>query len=133
MPARKPGSNRVALGLATLITLPLALVLLWGLGQQLLLAHRMRVEERRLEALVAQAQARHDELLARLDYVRSDEYVEHWARAEAGMARPGEVAVVLLNEGQRAGVSATPTPMPTAESPESRPWWKELWSLLTGR
>ncbi len=97
MPARKSGSNRVALGLATLITLPLVLVLLWGLGQQLLLAHRMRVEERRLEALVAQAQARHDELLARLDYVRSDEYVEHWARAEAGMARPGEVAVVLLN------------------------------------
>jgi len=43
---------------------------------------------------VAAEQARQANLKLLQSYVASDAYVEHWARVEARMARPGEVAVI---------------------------------------
>ncbi len=87
-----------------------------------------RMEPLWREQLVAAEQARHDELVAQLEYVRSDEYVERWARGEARLARPGEVAVVVLEDEELAGgVQPTPTP-----EPEGRPFWAEVWEAVFG-
>ena len=124
----KPNRNQLAVGVAAAIAVAVVGGLVWGFGQQIVLARQMRIEERRLEQLVATEQARHDELVARSEYVQSDEYVEHWARVEAKMARAGEVAVVVLADpaGEPAG---EPQPTPT---PESKSFWGELRELVLG-
>ena len=124
----RPNRSQIAVGVATIITVMIVGGLVWGFGQQLALARQMRAEEIRLEQMVAAEQAHHDDLVEQLEYVRSDEYVEHWARAERKMARPGEVAVIVPADldGEPTD-DAEPTPTP---APESQPFWVELWELV---
>jgi cell division protein FtsB len=124
----KPKRSQLAVGVATTIAVVIVGGLVWGFGQQLALARQMQAEEMRLEQRVAAEQAHHEDLVARLEYVRSDEYVEHWARGEMKMAKPGEVAVVVLTEsGGEQTSDAQPTPTP---EPEPRPFWVEWWELV---
>ena len=126
----KPNRSQVAVGVVVAVAVAVVGGLAWGFGQQLVLARQMRIEEKRLEQFVAAEQARHDELVARSEYVRSDEYVEHWARAEAKMARPGEVAVVVLTDSS-AGPDVNVEPTPTPE-PEVQSFWARLHELILG-
>jgi cell division protein FtsB len=126
----KPNRSQVAVGVVVAVAVAVVGGLVWGFGQQLVLARQMRLEEKRLEQLVAAEQARHDELVARSEYVRSDEYVEHWARAEAKMTRPGEVAVVVLTDSS-AGPDVDVEPTPTPE-PERQSFWARLRELVLG-
>lgn len=88
--------------LAVIFTVCVILILLgslaWGFAQQLIRARKILVEEMRLEQKVAAAQARHEALVKQLEYVRSEEYVERWARVEAKLARPGEIVVIVVEE-----------------------------------
>mgnify|MGYP006301355319 CR=1 FL=1 len=74
-------------------------------------------------------------LRAELEYVKSDEYVERWAREHAGMTQPGETLVIPVMP------TATPTPIPTATpvpSPTAIPtptpasFWQRWWQALRG-
>ncbi len=122
--------NRLALGLVVAVTFVIVGGLVWGFGQQLALARQMRAEEARLEQIVADERARHDDLIAKLAYIKSDEYVEHWARAEGKMARPGEVAVVVaVDWDEEPAIETTPAPAPESEG---RPFWVEWWELIFG-
>ena len=126
----KPNRSQLAVGVAIVIALAIVGGIAWGFGQQLALAQQMRAEEKRLEQAVADEQARYDDLVAQLEYVKSDEHVEHWARKEMKMARPGEVAVVpLVSAGEEPAGDAQPTPTPV---PESRPFWVEWGESLFG-
>jgi cell division protein FtsB len=131
MPLPRPNRSQFAVGVIISVAIAVVGGLAWGFGRQLVLARQMRIEERRLEQMVAAERARHDELVAQLEYVRSDEYVEHWARAEAKMARPGEVAVVVPTDlDDQPAVDTQPTPTP---EPQSRPFWVELWEAVFAR
>ncbi len=126
----KPNHGQLALGVTIAIALAIVGGLVWGFGQQLALARQMRAEEMRLEQAVAAEQTRHDDLVALMEYIESDEYVEHWAREETKMTRPGEVAVVPpASAGEELTGDAQPVQTPV---PESRPFWVELWELLFG-
>jgi cell division protein FtsB len=126
----KPNRSQVAVGVVVAVAVAVVGGLAWGFGRQLVLARQMRTEEKRLEQLVAAEQARHDELVAQSEYVGSDEYVEHWARAEAKMARPGEVAVIVLTDSSAGpGVDVEPTPTP---EPEVQSFWARLHELILG-
>lgn len=130
MPLPKPNRSQLTVGVAVGVALAIVGGLALGFGQQLTLARQMRLEENRLEQLVAEEQARQDELMAQSEYVQSDEYVERWARAEAKMAKPGEVVVIIpTDEGEEPAGDAQPTPTP---EPEARPFWVELWALIFG-
>jgi len=127
----KPKRNQIALGVAVAIGLAIVGGLVWGFGQQLALARQIRAEEMRLERRVEAEQARNEDLVAELEYVQSDEYVERWAREERKMARPGEIAVVVVTDSDEApAADAQPTPTPT---PEAQPFWVELWELIFPR
>ena len=126
----KPNRSQVAVGVVVAVAVAVVGGLAWGFGQQLVLARQMRIEEKRLEQLVAAEQARHDELVARSEYAGSDETVEHWARAEAKMTRPGEVAVVVLTDSS-AGPDVNVEPTPTPE-PEGQSFWARLRELVLG-
>jgi cell division protein FtsB len=118
--------------LVTVVVIAVVIVivggLVWGFGQQLVLARQMRSEEVRLEQKVAAEQARNEELAARLAYVRSSEYVEQWARTEMKMTRPGEVVVIVVSDSDD-GTGDEPQSSPPSK-PESRPFWVELWELI---
>ena len=145
MPSNKPSRNQLAIGLAAALALAIVGGLVWGFGRQLALARQMREEQIRLEQAVAAEEACHKALVTRLQYVKSDEYVERWAREEAGMAKPGEVVVVPLadaDSGEDAGDGVgdgvggeepTDNSQPEQTSPSaSRPVWVELWELIFG-
>jgi cell division protein FtsB len=124
----KPSRSQLAVGVVITIAVAIVGGLVWGFGQQLALARQVRAEETWMEQRVADEQAHHDDLAEQLAYVKSDEYVEHWARAEAKMARQGEVAVIVpedLDEETTNDAQPTPTPEPKAQ-----PFWAELWELL---
>jgi cell division protein FtsB len=130
MPLPKPNRSHFAVGIALIIALAIVGGLAWAFGQQLTLARQMQAEEARLVQAVATEQASNDALAAQLEYTKSDEYVEHWARAEAKMARPGEVAVVpLVDATAEPAADAQPTPAP---EPAARSFWAELWELVFG-
>jgi cell division protein FtsB len=126
MPLPKPGRSQLAIGIASVIALTIVGGVVWGFGQQVAHARQMRVEEMRLERTVAAKQVYHDDLLAQLEYVRSEEYVEQWAREDAKMARSGEVVVVVSKEpSAELAVDAPSTP---PSEPQS--FWVELWELV---
>ncbi len=127
---RLPNLNRsqLAFGLAIVVALAIVGGIAWGFGQQLTLARQMQAEETRLEQTVAAEQDRHDELVVQLEHVRSDEYVEHWARAKLKMAKRGEVAVVVVTDADEEPADDT-QPIPTPDH-DSQPFWVELWELI---
>jgi len=122
--------KQVAFSLVVLLAAIVVGVMGWEFYQQFALARQMGQEKARLEALVEQERARNEELKSRLEYARSDEAVEEWARVEARMVKPGEVLVIPPAD--------VVEPEPTEESAavteveDDEPLWAELWALLFG-
>lgn len=109
---------RWLVALAVVVFIPLAA----DFNARMVTIQQMRQEESRLVQALASASTRRADLEATRMYIQSDAYVEHWARVEARMAQPGQVAVIPV-------LLATPTPQapPTPPaSPVSSPleeWW----------
>jgi cell division protein FtsB len=122
--------RQILIGAAVVVGLAFLGGIFWAFGRQISLAQQLRVEEKRLEQLVATEQARHEALTAQLTYVESDEYVERWARVEAKMARPGEVVVVSPLEDNGLPPSGS-EPQPVS-SVRSSPFWVVWWHSIVG-
>lgn len=70
-------------------------------------------------------------LIARRDYVRSDAYVEQWARDEGKMVRPGEVLVIPVPVGLADEPAAAPPPEVAIQTiPPEPQTWTVWWSLF---
>jgi cell division protein FtsB len=123
----QPGRGRLAVYITLSIAVAIGGGIAWAFTQQIAVARQMRAEELWLEQVVAAKQAQRDALEAQLEYVKSDECVEQWAREDAKMAKPGEVVVIVVNDSPDYS-ALEPTPTPTPE-PEPRPFWRELWDL----
>jgi len=70
-------------------------------------------------------------LITERDYVRSDAFVEQWARSEGKMIRPGEVLVVPVPAGP--GIIETPVAenqVPVQTTPPEPDPWTLWWSLF---
>ncbi len=104
LPKLKLNRDQFAMGIVTILALLVIGGLAWGFGRQLMYARQMRLEEARLEKIVADEQAAHEALIERLSYVQSEAYVEQWAREELKMTRPGEV-LVIINANPNANVN----------------------------
>jgi len=129
MALSKPNRSQLAIGIVVVVAFVIAGAFVWGFGQQLTLARQMRVEEMRLEQAVADERDINEDLEARLEYVKSDQCVEHWARAKMNMGKRGEVVVVLPQAPSEEQTDAQPTPSPR---PEAQSFWSEWWELLFG-
>lgn len=90
------------------IVLSISLFLIIDFGRRAATGYRVRREEDRLRSQMEAAQETQEALLARLDYVATDAYVEEIARNELKWSKPGEVVVVIM-----------PTPQMIAASPSS--------------
>lgn len=111
------------------IALLLLGLFLYAMAQTAVQAHRLGQEERQVFAEVEQLRRQRAELQGLLTYLKSDEYVEGFARQQFGYVKPGETLVevtapVVQREQRRPGerwweaafdvsaadLRATPTP-----------------------
>jgi hypothetical protein len=85
---------------------------------------RMHQQQALLNQELAQARAEREALEKQLQFVTSDAYLEQWARVEARMARPGEVAIIPLYQGQTqpATSASEASPSPDAALSTSQQW-----------
>ncbi|MPN38178.1 Cell division protein FtsL [bioreactor metagenome] len=84
---------RIIIGLVLIVTLASAMALYFDQEEQIT---RIRSERTRLDAALADAQARNDELKKMQALVGTDAYIEWVARNQLGMVRPDEV---ILSDG----------------------------------
>lgn len=113
---------RWLLALAVVAFIPLAA----DLNARMVTIQQMRQEEDRLMHAVAVESTRRADLEATRAYVQSDTYVENWARVEARMAQPGQVAVIPV-------MLPTPTPLATPAPVSAAPsLLDEWWTLFFG-
>jgi cell division protein FtsB len=112
--------------------LSIGLILALNFSSRISATQPMQDEYSRALNEIDQLEEEQAELTRLRDYVRSDAYVEQWARGEGKMGRPGEVLIVPVPVA--AEVSITPTPSITLDDlqttlPEPEPWlvW---WALF---
>lgn len=94
-------------------------------GTRVIDDYRLQQIEARVEQEVQLERARHEELLGRKEYVQTDEFVENLARTELNWVKPGDVAVIVVEQTPVAS-PVTPPPAATA-TPTAQNWWEELW------
>ncbi len=107
-----------------MVVIIFAIPLLADFNARLSYIRQMSAEAAELSKQIASEDARHQALLALQDYVRSNEYVEHWARL-ARLAKPGETIVVPSVVGSAPSFTST-TPAPSAAPNDPRSEWLAL-------
>ena len=114
---------------AALVVL-MVILLAFSFNSRLSTIRQLREEEARLKQTATAEKARQAELGLYRDYVASDSYVEHWARVEARMIKPGEVAVVPVAAQSVRLTPAAPTParLPATVLEE---WWLAFFGEAT--
>ncbi len=110
--------QRLSPVLIVLILVPVGI----AFNARLATIRQMRQDEARLSQEVSAEQARQANLKLLQGYVASDAYVEHWARVEARMSKPGEVAVIPVAPASAQVNAALPAPanVPSTIMDE---WW----------
>jgi cell division protein FtsB len=89
--------------LLIITTLILMVPLMADINGRIAVIRRMRLEETRLSRDLTNARAEREALQAQFQFVTDDAYLERWARVEARLTRPGEVAVIPLFREQNPG------------------------------
>ncbi len=102
----------------------LALPLLADFNVRLAYSRQLTAEEAQLQQQIADEQARQAALKELEQYVKSDAYVEHWARM-ARLTKPGEVPVVPVPTELDRKVGAAQSTARTANDIHSE-WWLVL-------
>lgn len=109
-------------------TVILFAVLVSDVSGRMSILRRMHQENGRLSQELAQAREERDALRAGLRFVKSDAYLDEWARVEARLTQPGEVAIIpmaaeqiqLPQFGEDPASSEEETSMPTPDQ------WRRL-------
>ena len=116
----------------TIVVATMAISMIVDFGRKATANYRIRNEELRLEQEIAAERAKHEALLAHREYVQTDEYVEHVAREELKLVRPGEIVIVPVPLNRK------PLPTPhTSPAPgkllRRESHWQEWWVLFFDR
>jgi len=116
----------------TIVIATMAISMIVDFGRKAATNYRIRREEIKLEQEIAAERAQHEALLARREYVQTDEYVEQVAREELKWVRPGEIVVVPvpLHREPLPTLEASPTPIKPLQG---EPHWQEWWVLFFDR
>jgi cell division protein FtsB len=126
--ADQPSRGKVILQRWTVAVIVAAVVALtFGFNSRLTTIRQLRQDETHLKQAVAAEEARQAGLRSYLDYMRSDSYVEHWARVDARMIKAGEVAVMPV-----APSVGQPNPGSPEPAQASSTMLDEWWALFFG-
>jgi hypothetical protein len=117
--------------LIAIVAMVVAMVLGIQLGRQATVVYRLRREVSRLEQVVIEEENKATALQARKAYVLSDVFVEEWARTVAKLTQPGEVRVIIQDDGQLLPETlAADVGGQTREQLVPVPYWVQWWELL---
>ena len=100
----------------------LAVPLLAGFNERLSMSRQLFEEESRLQHQIEVERARLEFLQEYQTLVNSNAYVEWWARVQARMTRPGEVAVVPESPANQAASGMASGTFALARDTASE-WW----------
>lgn len=109
-------------------TVALAIFMIFAYVKTYYQDYLVRQEIVRLQESAKQLQTRKLELLQALDYVKSRAFVEEKARAELGMAKPGEHVLVIPTDTQK-GYRQEPAAVIKSNSESNYYKW---WRLFAG-
>lgn len=126
---RNRGLSSVQVLFAVILTVGLMLALNFSsriqADRELQRIHNQVIQE------IAFLERQQTDLISELNYVKSDAYVETWARDEGKMVLEGEVLVLPQPVSEPEAVSATPVPMVDFETTPPEPEnWELWWSLF---
>lgn len=120
----------------TSIQLMLAFALMIGLILTLNFSSRIKLDRdlgrihNQFSAEIATLEAEQQDLVAQLGYVKSDAYVEYWARDEGKMIREGEVLIMPKSGAETTAARASTVRLFEFETTAAEPENWELWWAL---
>jgi cell division protein FtsB len=80
---------------------------------------------------ISRLQQEQGDLIRERDYVRSDAFVESWARSEGKMVKPGEMLVIPVPEAGAAEATPEPVPnVPVETTPPKLENWQLWWQMF---
>jgi cell division protein FtsB len=114
--------------LLTITTLILIVPLMADINGRIGVIRRMQQREAQLNRQLDQERQVREELRSQLEQVTDDAYLERWARVDARMTLPGEVAIIpLFPEQFEPVVSAPVNNLPETDAPASiSEQWRRL-------
>ena len=137
-PKRRPDRRRTGQlsGLQVMFAAILAIGLILGLNFTTLVSTGQPLQQlyNQVNTQIQNLEQEQGDLIKERDYVRSDAFVESWARDEGKMARPGETLIIPVPA--QADVEATPEPAPDTQQiavdtqPDQPENWQLWWSLF---
>lgn len=129
-PRRRPGTiNSLQVMFAAILAIGLILAI--NFSARISESQPLQQAYLRIQDEIARLQAENAALIARRDYVRSDAYVESWARSDGKMIRQGDILIVPVPGMTSAPVSSPPVvTVPPVEQSEEMQNWTLWWSLF---
>ena len=130
-PQRKRGGQASSIQIMFAAILAIALILAINFSSRIAATQPLQQTYDEVSAEIERLRVEQGNLISERDYVRSDAYVEAWARDEGKLVRPGEVLVIPVPSA--VDVDTTPADAPLIEvetsPPQSEPWvvW---WALF---
>jgi len=131
--SRKKRQGKLSLPkVVTIVTCTVVAMLTIDFGRKALDNYQIQQQVDWLSEQVALEQQTNEELQQELSDVSSDAYVEKIARERLKLVKPGEVAVVVIQQPTDASASATEGSQAHATEGESLPYWQQWADLLLG-
>ena len=112
-----------------IVVITIAIFLIIDFGRRATTSYYVAQAEKELQAEIQAELTRQAHLQERLTYVRSDEYVEKWAREEAHMVHPGDQPLILVTVEAPVAPGRAPTD-PAHAAPAVEPAWHAWWRLF---
>jgi cell division protein FtsB len=116
----------------TVVTCTVVAILTIDFGRKALDNYQIEQQVDWLEEQVRIEQQTNEELQDELEHASSDAYVEEIARERLKLVKPGEVAVVVIQQPTEASASATEGSQAEATEAEDLPYWQQWADLLLG-
>ena len=120
--------------IVTVLVCTAAVFFVLAFGGKALESYRLQRHNATLRSEIAALEEQKEQLEERLEYVKSQEYVEKVAREQYRWAKPGEKLIIPIFQ-RTPVVAVTPTPDQPAIEPVATPsasHWSEWWNLLAG-
>ncbi|MXX83170.1 MAG: hypothetical protein F4Y70_06830 [Chloroflexi bacterium] len=113
------------------VVLALGLVLILNFSGRINLDRDLGRIHAQFKAEIADLQAEQERLLAQLDYVKSDAYVDTWARDDGKMIREGEVLIIPKGIASESSAGSASTSLVAFETTAPKPEnWQLWWALF---
>lgn len=128
---RRPGDRPLtSIHLLMAVALAIGLVLTLNFSGRIKLDHDLGRIHARFTAEIESLQGEQRDLIEELGYVKSDAYVEFWARDEGKMIREGEILILPKSSGAPASPRQSAIPLVEFQTTAPEPANWELWWAL---